>query len=413
MPILGAPQRLKANENLSFQGSNVLGLGFTMTPEEAQALIERNPKNKDVLFPYLNGQDLNSHPEQQPSRWVINFFDWPRERTGKGSWFALDEKAQKIVLQSGIVPADYPDPVAADYPDCLSIVRELVYPERSKNRDKQRREIWWRFTRPTTELSATIAPLRRAIVTGRVSAHHFLVIANIDQVFSDRLVVLALSENSEFALLSSTLHDTLAHRPGATTHETRNTYFPTDAFETFPFPQSPVSNLQSLGAAYHEHRAAIMRARQEGLTTTYNRFHDPGESAADIVRLRQLHVEMDHAVAASYGWGDLVLGQGVRYTISEPARREVLARLLALNHARYAEEVRDGLHEKKGSKAKGKGKRQKGEMWMTRSWGCCKVRRSHGSTWRLRCSETEGVDDVFNVRADRVYLMSGADVQAL
>ena len=40
----------------------------------------------------------------------------------------------------------------------------------------------------------------------------------------------------------------------------------------------------------------------------------------------------------------------MRYTISEPARREVLSRLLKLNHERYEEEVKAGLHEKKGGK---------------------------------------------------------------
>ncbi|MCA9028878.1 MAG: hypothetical protein KDA86_26985, partial [Planctomycetaceae bacterium] len=67
-----------------------------------------------------------------------------------------------------------------------------------------------------------------------------------------------------------------------------------------------------------------------------------------------LHVEMDQAVAAAYGWGDLKLGhgfhetkQGLRFTINEPARREVLQRLLKLNNERYAEEVKQGLHDKK------------------------------------------------------------------
>ena len=94
----------------------------------------------------------------------------------------------------------------------------------------------------------------------------------------------------------------------------------------------------------------MMLARQEGLTETYNRFHDPDETAEDIQKLRDLHVEMDNAVAAAYGWTDLDLGhgfhetkQGLRFTISEPARREVLARLLKLNHERYAEEVAQGL----------------------------------------------------------------------
>ncbi len=44
--------------------------------------------------------------------------------------------------------------------------------------------------------------------------------------------------------------------------------------------------------------------------------------------------------------------QGLRFTISEEARREVLARLLALNHQRYEEEVKAGLHAKKGGKGK-------------------------------------------------------------
>ena len=106
-----------------------------------------------------------------------------------------------------------------------------------------------------------------------------------------------------------------------------------------------------------------MQARQEGLTKTYNRFHDRGEKAENIARLRALHVEMDQAVAAAYGWSDLDLGhgfhatkQGERYTLSEPARRTVLDRLLALNHQRYAEEVKAGLHDKKA-----KGKRMKAE----------------------------------------------------
>ena len=91
-----------------------------------------------------------------------------------------------------------------------------------------------------------------------------------------------------------------------------------------------------------------------GLTSCYNRFHDPDETSKDIQQLRDLHVEMDQAVAAAYEWTDLDLGhgfhetkQGLRYTISEPARREVLQRLLKLNHERYEEEVKQGLHDKK------------------------------------------------------------------
>src|SRR5262249_30745267 len=112
---------------------------------------------------------------------------------------------------------------------------------------------------------------------------------------------------------------------------------------------------------------AFTRCNQVGYTDLYNRLHNSEEGSADIQKLRQLHVEMDRAVAAAYCWTDLDLGhgfhqtkQGLRYTISEAARREVLGRLLKLNHERYAEEVAKGLHEK-GKGATGRKSRKRPE----------------------------------------------------
>jgi hypothetical protein len=167
-----------------------------------------------------------------------------------------------------------------------------------------------------------------------------------------------------FAVLQSNLHESWAWKYGSTFKNDLR-YSPTDCVETFPYPlcqhRDKDEILKALGETYHEHRRQLMLARQEGLTTTYNRFHNPDECAADIARLRELHVAMDHAVAAAYGWDDLALNhdfhetqQGLRYTISEAARREVLGRLLELNHQRYAEEVAAGLHEKKGKNGKAK-----------------------------------------------------------
>ncbi len=102
-----------------------------------------------------------------------------------------------------------------------------------------------------------------------------------------------------------------------------------------------------------------MLSRQEGLTKIYHRFHASTEKSMDIQQLREMQIELDQHVITAYGWRDLDLGhgfhqtnQGVRFTISEAARVEVLDRLLALNHERYAEEEKLGLHEK-GKKKKG------------------------------------------------------------
>lgn len=129
-------------------------------------------------------------------------------------------------------------------------------------------------------------------------------------------------------------------------------YTPTDCFETFPQPQLTAA-IEEAGRALNEHRAASMIENDEGLTKTYNRVHDPDDDNPGIVRLRQLHVSLDEAVADAYGWSDLDLGHGhhdtpwgTRFTFQPSVRQEILDRLLELNHQRYQEEVRQGLHDK-------------------------------------------------------------------
>jgi hypothetical protein len=329
--IRGKPYPLRSNAGKSFIGSYVLGTGFLLKPEEAQSLIEKDERNQDILFPYLNGEDLNSRPDQSPSRWVINFHDWPLAR-------------------------------AATYSDCISILKEKVKPERDLNKIKFRRERWWQFATRAPNLYTAITGLKRVLVRGEVSSHLTFCWQSTAAVFSHMLIVWSVEEDYFLTLLQSSIH-------GVWTLEYASTlgkgirYTPTDCFETFPFPDN-MQGLEAIGEQYNQHRQSIMLARWEGLTKTYNRFHDPHETAEDIVQLRELHKEMDEAVAHAYGWGDLELGhgfhvtkQGLRYTISEEARREVLGRLLKLNHERYTEEEAMGLHEKG---AKGKNGRVKG-----------------------------------------------------
>jgi len=172
-------------------------------------------------------------------------------------------------------------------------------------------------------------------------------------VFSHALILFVLEDFDSFGLLESFIHEAWA-RDYSGSLETRMRYTASDCFETFPVPPTNTI-IGPIGKAYYDHRLQIMLSRKEGLTNTYNCFHDPDVSTADIQKLRDLHVKMDRTVAAAYGRANLDLGhgfhetkQGIRFTISESARREVLSRLLKLNHERYAEEVRQGLHDKKG-----------------------------------------------------------------
>ena len=71
---------MATNAGQSFIGSYVLGMGFVLEPEDAQALIAKDPRNAAVVFPYLNAEDLNSRWDCSARRWVINFHDWPIEK---------------------------------------------------------------------------------------------------------------------------------------------------------------------------------------------------------------------------------------------------------------------------------------------------------------------------------------------
>jgi hypothetical protein len=162
-------------------------------------------------------------------------------------------------------------------------------------------------------------------------------------VFAHKLAVFPLTSEGHFALLQSSLHYSWAWEHSSTNLSLLN-YSPSDCFDTFPFPAT-IQSLEEIGGRYRIHRQEVMSMRREGLTPLYNRFHSAHEASDDISKLRALHIEMDQAVTAAYGWTDLDLGhgfhktkQGVRYTISESARREVLDRLLGLNHERYAKE---------------------------------------------------------------------------
>lgn len=355
--VTGRPYRLKANQGKSFQGSIVLGMGFVMTPEEAQALIDRDSRNREVLFPYLNGEDLNSRPDQSPSRVVINFHDWPLDRTADGTWRNADEATRRTWVRNGSVPKDFPGPVAADYPECLKIVDLKVRPERSRSNKAVYRNKWWQFAEKQTALYEAIAALSEVAIIPETTKYCVFSRAKTRIVYSHTTKVFTFSSQWPFMVLSSDLHEIWA-RSYSSTLETRLKYTTSDVFETFPLPD-PATSIEASGAKWYSCRQSLLAAGNEGLTQTYNRFHDPAEQVTGLSRLRDLHVELDSAVAGAYGWSDIDLGhgfhetqQGVRFTISPPARQEILDRLLALNHQRYAEEVAQGLHENASAKAK-------------------------------------------------------------
>ncbi len=305
--VQGNAHRLHANRERSFIGSFVNGMGFVLSPDEAKAMRASDPRNADVVRPYLNGEDLNSRPDCSPSRWVIDFRGWPIER-------------------------------AREYAEPFARVDELVRPIRAQVNREAHRLRWWQFGDVRPGLYRAIEPLERVIAIALVSKTVMPVLVPNGLVYSHALGVFAYDDDAHFGLLSSGFHRWWAIAR-ASTLETRVRYTPTDCFETFPQPEVLPDAVAEAGRALNSHRTALMHGRGEGLTKTYNRAHDPAERSDDIGRLRELHVALDHAVAVAYGWPDLD-------PLTPGARQEILDRLLELNHERYADEVRQGLHAK-------------------------------------------------------------------
>ena len=322
--IEGNAQRLHSSRGRSFIGSVVNGMGFVLSQDEARVMLAADRDNGDVVRPFLAGEDLNQRPDASPARWVIDFHDWPLDR-------------------------------ARQYVAPFARVEKLVLPERQKLNDRGYRERWWQFARQGKELYRAIARLDRCVAITLHSKSVQPLVVPATAVYSHGLVVFAYDDDAHFGLLSSGFHWWWAVTHGSTL-ETRVRYTPTDCFETFAQPELTAA-VGDLGGELNAHRSALMLDRQEGLTNTYNRLHDLNEHADDIIRLRELHLSLDHAVRHAYGWTDLDLGHGfhdtkvgTRFTFAPEPRQEVLDRLLELNHARRAEEVRQGLHGKPKTK---------------------------------------------------------------
>jgi hypothetical protein len=327
------PATLPENAGKSFQGSIVLGMGFTFDDTDKSGvanpislmheLIAKDARNAERIVPFIGGDEVSDSPSQVHHRYVIDF--------GRLS----ESEARK-------------------WPDLMRVIETKVRPERSSSSDKGARTQWWQFLRPRPELHDAIRGFERVLVNQLYGAHLSFTFLPARQVFSNKLNVMSFQTYSAFAALQCRVHEVWA-RFFSSTLKDDLAYTPTDCFETFPFPENCDVDqcLDASGQMYYLFRSGLMARNGEGLTKMYNRFHDPAERHPDIVRLRELHAAMDRAVLDAYGWTDLqptceflldyededeekagkasTKKKPWRYRWPDEFRDEVLGRLLALN----------------------------------------------------------------------------------
>ncbi|MCI5042298.1 MAG: class I SAM-dependent DNA methyltransferase [Donghicola eburneus] len=302
---------LKSNVGLAWQGCKVVGSGFQIPREIRVAWTTEHPEYRKELPQFLAGADLTRTIKE---RYVIDVTGWSETQ------------------------------VRNERPELFQHLVDNVKPYRDENRDEGFREKWWLFGRPRPEMRLALDGLKSYIATSEVSKHRFFVrLSWPEQLIDGSIIAFCFSESSALAILSSRIHLiwTLAT---SGTLEDRPRYHLSHSFDPFPFPDltdGQSARLRTLGEELDAHRKRQQAAHPKlTLTQMYNvleklragetiegkdrEFYDQGL----IGILKDLHDQIDAAVAEAYGWPvDL-------------SDEDILFRLVALNKERAEEEAR-------------------------------------------------------------------------
>ncbi len=359
---------LQANSKISCPGVKLHGSGFIVTHDEALRLgLGTIPGIEQHIRGYRNGKDLTDTPREAL---VIDLF-------------GLDE-----------------DEVKNFFPSLYQHVFTTVKPARDQNKREAYRTDWWIFGEPRSNFRPALEGLSRYIATVETSKHRFFTFLDQSILPDNRLICFALDGAYDLAILSSNIHIIWALAAGGKL-EDRPVYNKSRCFEPFPFPALEEGELKQrirdLGERLDAHRKR-QQAQHSGLTLTgvYNvleklRSGAPLTAKDKLIHeqglvtvLQQIHDELDAAVLEAYGWSDLsacsgglrpshdTRGSAVRdsppngidgprpplqyasvassnLSISASQHFSVyqdalLTRLVALNHARAAEEQQGLIH---------------------------------------------------------------------
>jgi hypothetical protein len=268
-------RELRANTGISFVGYYTRGMGFVISPDEAQSLISSGGESyREVVAPFINGEDMVRRQHQDPSRWVIDFAD-----------FSLEVATSR-------------------FPLALDIVRERVLPDRQHDPAQMKR--WWQFWNTRMGLREAVSGLERFASCGLTGKRLILSWSEPSWRPSHACGVFAFDDDYNFGVCSSRIHEVWARANGSTLKGDLR-YTPSTVFETFPFPRPTDAQHERIAAASRS-IVALRRSACDsigaGLTKVYNTMGDGG-----FRELKAAHDELDLAVMDAYGLDADLLNQ--------------------------------------------------------------------------------------------------------
>lgn len=373
------PFQLTSKYNAS-RGATLMGDGFIVSKCEEDELLKNDSRSAEIIKRYVGADDMLNIVQPVFPRGCIDF-------------------------------GDMSESIASEYKAAFNRVYMLVKPVRDRLTKQIHETCFWKHWDKRLDFFTRLREEGAGIIIPRVAKYmllerHSAVAGNL---YSDSVNIVASADWGLYATLQSRIHETWVNK-FKSSRDARIIYNVKSCFRTFPCPKSFSlasggavdraigDSLDNTPSAYHQFRARLMVANNEGLTTIYNRFHDPEETSKGILELRRLHSDMDQAVLNAYGWSDVPIACGYgldyldlnenvelpvelaevvdsgdiffweakdavefqkslkergaigkrrlpwRYCWPTAVKEDVLARLLALNAERYAEEVSQGLH---------------------------------------------------------------------
>ena len=307
---------LIANAGLSCNGMMINGQGFKISASEAKHFISSDGlESRSVVKPYLAGSEL-----MQPAlnSFVVDFF--------------------------GISESE----ARTKFPTIYQHILRTVKPQRDRNRVRSVRDRWWIFEKPRSTFRPALESIKRYIGTTETAKHRVFQFVSSDVIPDHMIIAIATDDAYHLGVLSSSAHLNWtfenAGLMGVARFDQGHRYTKTQTFDPFPFPDAAEAQRTVIAKLAEEldvtRKAALAEVAGLTMTEIYNwREKLKAGSLSDLIEIERataaragivnrLHEQIDEAVADAYGWpADL-----------SPA--EIVARLVALNHERAAEEAK-------------------------------------------------------------------------
>jgi len=273
-----------------FQGQTHGHEGFLLGKDEGELLLAEDPKNGEVIFPFLIADELIGRKDGLPQRYVIDFH--PRDLLSAQKY----EKPYKRIRDKVL-----PDREKAAQEELARNNEALAENPKARvnNHHKNFLNKWWQLSYPRGEMKDAIQNIDRYIACGQVTLRPIFEFIDSSIKPNAALIVFPYQDDYTFGVLQSDVHWIwFVNRCSTLTGRYR--YTSNTVFDSFPWPQSPkkgaVNKVAQAAVKLRNIRNELKVSHGLSLRELYRSIELPGAHP-----LKDAHVALDNAVREAYG----------------------------------------------------------------------------------------------------------------